>query len=334
MTGHEIAASLAYLFTGAPPDEELLAAEANGTLSTAEGREKEARRLLATANGQNRTVRIVREWLGIDRITATAKDARVYEAFDALRPAMHQETEDFVKEVLKTSAGSVEDLLGAPWTMASADLASMYGASGSGRVEVPDRPGLLNRAAFLSVYAHAHETSPVLRGTAVLRRINCEHIELPESAMVQIVPPVPDPNKTTRERYSIHSEDAFCHSCHRSIDPLGFSFEQFDGMGKQQTMEGTHPIDSTADVEIEADFDGSYASSSELAAAISTSEDVRECFARYLFRANVGEATGVEASEDAFVKSWSSLGETEQKSLIEILTHLSTSDLSVYRNQP
>ncbi len=68
----------------------------------------------------------------------------------------------------------------------------------------------LNQGAFLSVYAHAHETAPVLRGVALLRKVACIDIELPVNLSLQIVPPVPDPTKTTRERFSIHAQDSGC----------------------------------------------------------------------------------------------------------------------------
>lgn len=336
MTAREIAASMAYLFTGAPPDDALIQAAEAGSLATAEGRASEARRLITSSAGQNRAVQIVREWLGIDRITVTAKDATAYPSYEGLRNSMNQETETFVKAVLDSSAGSVQELLGAPWTVANSDLVKMYNGNGEGRVDVPDRPGLLNRAAFLSVYSHAQETSPVMRGAAVLRRIDCFDIEFPASLAVQIVAPPPDPTQTTRQRFSIHSQDAVCAECHNRIDPLGFSFEQFDGMGAFRTTETeqNHPIDSATEVASGADYDGPYTSSTELTAALAVSDHVRECFARYMFRANVAEGTSAKSTEDGFIDSWAKLEPGDQQSLVEIMIQFATSDLSVYRSQP
>lgn len=338
MTAYEIAASMAYLFTGAPPDEALIQAAEAGTLGTPAGRAVEARRLVTSDAGKNRSVQIVREWLGIDRITVTSKDTTVFDQFENLRDSMHSETESFVKAVLDSSNGSVQELLGATWTVADSNLANMYGVGGEGRIEVPQRPGLLNRAAFLSVYSHAQETSPVMRGAAVLRRIDCDDIEFPTALQVQIVAPAPDPNMTIRERFAAHAQDVLCVECHRKIDPLGFSFEQFDGMGKHQLTERTttpeKPIDSATTVQAGVDYDGSYANSTELAAAIAVSEDVRECFARHVFRANVAEGAVAKSTEDGFIDSWARLDAADQQSLIEILIQFATSDLSVYRSQP
>lgn len=334
MTNYEIASSMSYLLTGGPPDDELALAAAAGTLVDSADRREQALRLLAEERGANKAVRFVREWLGVDRISSTAKDSNVYPEYEALRSAMGNETEAFVKETIATSGASVEDLLGAPWTVVSSDLAALYGASGEGRVDVPDRPGLLNQAAFLSVYAHAHETAPVLRGVAVLRRISCVEIEIPASLDLDTTPPVPDPASTTRERFALHAQESECANCHRLIDPLGFSFEQFDGMGNFQAEDNGKPVDSVTDVELGKDFDGTYANSSELATALATSADVRECFARQVFRASSGEAEGIGVSEQAFVDRWAGLELEVQQSLIELLITYAESETMIQREVP
>lgn len=327
LTPSELASALSYIVTGGPPDDALREAAANGTLDTPEGREAEARRLFDTEAGRARTVRVVREWLGIDRIVSTSKDANIYPEFAGARDAMAAETDAFVREVLATTPGGVTELLGSPWTVVDGHLAGLYGLSGDGRVDSPDRIGLLNQGAFLSVYAHAHETAPVLRGVALLRRIACTDIELPTDLSLQIVPPVPDPTKTTRERFSIHAQDPGCANCHRLIDPLGFSFEQFDGMGVYREREGDAEVDSSMELSIGADFDGSYANSNELAAALAASADVRECFGRQVFRSAAGEGYDAEPYEESFGVLWSALPPDAQGVVVENLIAYAKSPL-------
>jgi len=339
LTDHEVAAELSYDITGRPPDDELLARAADGTLDTPEGREAEVRRLFETEAGRARSVQIVREWLGIDRIVATAKDSEVYERFADVRDDMAQETNDFVREVLSTTPGTVSDFLGADWTVVSSELAAVYDLQGSGRLDAPQRVGLLNQGAFLSVYGHAHETAPVLRGVAILRRVMCSDIELPTNLDVQIVPPIPDPTKTTRERFSIHALDPGCANCHNAIDPLGFSFEQFDSMGAYRTMEDfkdspSLPVDSTTVIDRGTDFDGSYASSSELAAAIAQSSAVRECFARQVFRSAAAEGQNSEGYEESFHALWDTLPEDQKGALLDILVAYAKSGLFTLRGAP
>ena len=74
----------------------------------------------------------------------------------------------------------------------------------------------------------------MLRGVAVMRRVACMKLPDPQSLNIQVVPPAPDPAKSTRDRFDIHATDAACASCHSTIDQIGFAFEMFDGMGAQR----------------------------------------------------------------------------------------------------
>src|SRR4029077_8192291 len=153
------------------------------------------------------------------------------------------ESKKFIDEVVQRSTGTVGQLISANWSIVDRTLAPIYGvtsAGGTAHTMLPKRLGILNQAAFLSVFSHAQETAPVLRGVAVMRRVACMKLPDPQSLNIQVVPPVPDPAKSTRDRYDIHATDALCASCHSTIDQIGFSFELFDGMGAQRKA-GTKP---------------------------------------------------------------------------------------------
>jgi hypothetical protein len=324
LTSYELAASLSYLLTSAPPDDELLAKAKAGALSDAAERGMQARRLFRSSTlAQDTTVRLVREWLGIDRIDDSAKDSLVYPDFQQHKPKIVAESADFVRAVAFQSTGTVSELLGAAWTVDTGPLA-LYQPAGSGPIagstSLSDRIGILNQAAFLATYANAHESHPIFRGVAVTRRVTCFKLDSPASFNLQVVPPEPDPTKTTRERFSLHPQDSLCTSCHQVIDPYGFSFEQFDGMGQHRERENGKPVDSTVAVELGGDLDGVYADSNELATALSRSDSVRECFARFMFRA--AAATGDSAAtpgEAEFIDTWHAIPAAAQGSIVETL---------------
>jgi hypothetical protein len=324
LTGNETAAALSYVLGGVPPDQPLLDAAGTGQLATGDGREQQARRLLALPGGRDRVVRVIREWFGVDRIADTAKDATVYPAFAGVKAAMEAESLGFINEVMSRGTGTVGELLGADWTIADASLASIYGVSsaGSGRTSLAGvgRRGLLNQGAFLSVYAHASETAPVLRGVAIMRRVACLPLKSPTELNIVVTPPMPDPSKTTRQRFDLHVTDALCRSCHQSIDAFGFAFEGYDGMGKLRSTDSNLPVDSTTTVATGHDFDGSYADSNGLAAALAASADVRACAARQIFRASAGRSDdSVAGAESAFVDVWRTLPADAQGNVIETL---------------
>ncbi|MES1177449.1 MAG: DUF1588 domain-containing protein [Myxococcales bacterium] len=312
LTPYETASELSYLVTGGPPDADLLTAAASGQLGTPEQRSAVFTRLFASGDptgSRARVVRIIQEWLGTDRLVDTAKDTTVYTTFAGLKPAMVSESADFVKRLIDNKTGTVGELLGASWTATKDQgLTQLYnGMTGSadGEINLPERRGILNQAAFLSVYAHASETGPVLRGVAVERRIACVVVPSPAQLKLTVPPLVPDPNKTMRDRLSAHASDPGCASCHSAIDALGFTFELYDGMGKLQTQDHNQAVNSKTTVSMSKDFDGDYADSNALATALSNSAVVRECFARNAFRASAGRSDAdVAVAENAFVDYW------------------------------
>jgi len=233
----------------------------------------------------------------------------------------------------------VGELLGADWTIADAPLATVYGvgSAGSGRTSLAavGRRGLLNQGAFLSVYAHASETAPVLRGVAIMRRVACMALKSPTELNIVVTPPMPDPSKTTRQRFDVHATDPQCRACHQSIDAFGFAFEGYDGMGKARSTDSNLPVDSATVVATGHDFDGSYADSNALAAALATSADVRACAARQLFRASAGRSDdSVAGAEAAFVDAWRALPADAQGNVIETLVAFVRSPQFVERSAP
>jgi hypothetical protein len=181
------------------------------------------------------------------------------------------------------------------------------------------------------VYAHASESGPVFRGVAVMRRVACMALGSPAALNISVVPPMPDPNKTTRDRFAAHVSDPMCALCHDSIDSIGFSFEKYDGMGMArpvmngQATENNQPVITATTLgdkpnEQQMDFDGSYADSDALTMALANSADVRTCMARQVFRSSAGRSDDVAADpEQAFVDQWSQLPADKQGNIIETL---------------
>jgi hypothetical protein len=357
LTPQELAANLSYLVAGGP--DQVVFDNAAG-LMTPEGRETQVRRLLGTPAGSARMVRVVREWLGVDRIMETAKDTTVYTRFTtAARTSIDTETKKFIDEVVQRSTGTIGELLSANWSIVDSTLAPIYGVTSAGanaHTNLPKRLGILNQAAFLSVYAHAQESAPVFRGVAVMRRVACMDLPDPQSLNIQVVPPAPDPAKSTRDRYDIHATDGACASCHATIDQIGFAFEMFDGMGAQRpagTMAGTYrdehlgangqlvAVNTTSNMtlastsQFPSDFAGTYADSNALATALGASAQVRECLARQFFRSSSGRSdASVLNAEESFVNTWRQLPADQQGKFIDVLVAYVRSPLFDQRSAP
>jgi Protein of unknown function (DUF1592)/Protein of unknown function (DUF1588)/Protein of unknown function (DUF1595)/Protein of unknown function (DUF1587) len=338
MTSDEIATSLSYLLTTEPPDKVLL--DVAASLTTPEGREAEARRLLATTAGQERFVRVIREWLGIDDVARREKSQGVYPDFAKLSLAMEQESRAFIKEVLYNSTGTLGELLTADWTIADPALAGLYGvlaASDGPRTSLAGvkRRGILNQAAFLSVFATNNGSHPVYRGVAFMRRIACLDMADPGAQGIVVSFPAADATKTTRSRFEAHAKDARCAACHGLIDNFGFMFENFDGMGKDRTMENGFPIDTSVTVKVGADFDGSYADSADFTNALAQSDAVKTCMARQIFHSTVGRSDdSIADAENAFVETWKTLPAAQQGRLSDVLLAFVKSPIFIQRKTP
>lgn len=335
LTPWETAASLSYLLTGGPPDDALVKAAASGALSSAAAREREARRLLREPSARAQVRRFVEEWLGIVDLARTSKSAAVYPEFDALRPSMKAETDAFIDEVVWNDDGAIATLLGADYTMADEPLASFYGVSGGGadepvRVSLDGtrRRGILTHASFLATAGKATESAPIKRGVIVLRRVLCQAVGAPPVLEDPIVPPPPDPGLTTRERFEAHTSDPGCRACHRLIDPIGFAFEGFDGIGAKRATENGKPV-VTDGVLDGTPIAGPIADAADLAGKLAASEEVASCFARNAFR--FGSAQGDAGTERTFLAFWEKQPREVRVNVVETLVAFVRSELFVKR---
>lgn len=340
MTPNEIATALSYLLTAAPPDDELLAAATAGTLATAEGREAQARRLLAAPAGRERFVRVVREWLGIDDVARREKSQSVYPEFTDVSLAIEQESRAFIDEVLTRSTGTLSELLTADWTIADPKVAAIYGVPAAAEGQRTSlagvaRRGILNQAAFLSVFASNNGSHPVFRGVALMRRLACQELPDPGALGIVVSFPPADTSKTTRDRFAQHAMDASCATCHKKIDNFGFALEGFDGMGKERSSENGLPVDTAVTLSSGSDLDGAYAGAPELMAALASSESVKTCLARQIFRSTAARSdASVKDAEDAFVETWKQLPPEQQDNLADVLVAFVRSPLFVQRRMP
>ncbi|QDE70403.1 DUF1592 domain-containing protein [Myxococcus xanthus] len=294
MTPHEVATALAFAITAGPADAELLAAAEAGQLDAPDEREKHARRLLATPAAQRHLYRFVEEWIGITGQANLTKNNQVFPVFSAaFKVSSQAETRAFINHILKERNGSVRELLNADYTYADARMAYFYGTQPSmpdgtlGRLPLPsERAGILTHASVLATYALFDSSSPIRRGKFIMHRLLCREVP-PPPATISIIPPEPVLDRTTRERFAAHTNNPTCAGCHRTLDPIGFGFEDFDGLGKHRTVENGLAVDASGAVELSTGtvpFTGAAA----LARVLATSDDVGDCVPLQLFRFAMG----------------------------------------------
>jgi hypothetical protein len=293
LDAYELASGISYLVTASPPDDMLMAAADAGSLSDPTQIEAQVRRLLKDPRAKSQLQRFVFEWLGISNIGITTKDATAYPSFtSSLQQMMAAETGALAQDVLFNGDASFNSLMTANYSFVDKELGALYGVTAAQngqlqRVTFPagQRSGLLTQASVMSIYGHPNETSPILRGVFMRKRILCESLPPPPTGL-KIVIPQPDPNapKTTRALFDQHVSDPACQGCHSLIDPVGNLFEEYDAIGAYRTTENGYPIDSTGTVTGTTASNGAFTNAPSFAKVLGQSTEAQTCFARNIFR--------------------------------------------------
>ncbi|MCA9543504.1 MAG: DUF1588 domain-containing protein, partial [Myxococcales bacterium] len=285
-------------------DAALFDAADRGELVTAEGLAAQVARMMEDPRAKAGLWRFFAQWLAIEGVPKLVRDPRYYPDVTPEQLGWLQaETRAFVEHVV-FEARDMRALFDAPYSFRNAPLAALYGEGegtlqGDELVKVPLDPavrrGVLTQGAVLAATAKPNMTSPVHRGIFVREHIFCEALPPPPADLV-VVPPDPDPNLTTRERWAIHSSEPACSGCHSMIDPPGFLFEGYDAVGKHRTVENGHPVDATGTIIGAGELNGDYANGVALAQALAPSETAHRCVTTQFFRYAFGRG---ETSIDA-----------------------------------
>jgi len=331
---YEMASRLSYLLWGSMPDNELFAEAAAGRLSSAAEIEVQARRMLADPKAEGMVAHFHEEWLALSRIANVLKASDVYPDWSPeLRNDFAEETRLFIKDVFWRQ-GTLDAFLTTPTTFVNARLAAFYGVpapSGSGFVRVDldpsQRVGFLTQGAFLAMNAKPNQPSPIHRGKFVREKLFCDLLPPPPTNIV-IKAPDPKPNTSARERFAEHTKDETCRQCHRLMDPIGFGFEHFDGIGRFIKSEAGKPIDATGEI-IGTDVPGTFDGVVELSKKLVSSQQVSDCIVTQWFRYGYGraETEADRCTMERLRKSFAASG----RDLRELLVQLAVSDAFRFR---
>ena len=299
LDGYEVATRLSYFLWGTTPDDTLLAAAERNALQTADQIEAAARRMLADPRARPVVAEFHRQWLGLTALDRLAKDAGVYPEFDdELRAGMRAETAAFVEAAYFGSERTLATLLAGDRGFVTPALARLYGVpappgTGPQPAALPrdQRAGLLTQAGFLAVHALPDQSSPVHRGKLVREQVLCQPMP-PQPPGLMVSPPEVDPRRPTRERFAQHAADPQCATCHQLMDPIGFGFERYDGIGRFRTSDGGRAVDDSGEVTA-ADGSGfRFQGARELGERLAASPVVEQCLATQWYRFAFGRLEG------------------------------------------
>lgn len=250
----DLASRVSFFLWSSIPDEELLNLAITGTLADPGVLAQQVRRMLRDPRSTALTDSFGSQWLGMRRAVNWQPDPNIFPEFDEnLRNAFLQETSLFLESQFREDRSIVE-LLSADYSFLNERLADHYGVAnvhGERFRKVtftdPARGGLLGQGGILMVTSYPDRTAPVLRGFWVL------------DSLLGMPPPPPPPNVpeleptgadgrvlSMREQMETHRRSPACSVCHVRMDPVGFSLEHFDAIGRWRSRSSGVPVDAAA----------------------------------------------------------------------------------------
>ena len=340
---YDLASRLSFALWAAPPDSALAAAAKSGQLAQPAELKKQAQRMIAddriTAFGNG----FLDSWLNLRDLGGMPPPRETNRAYYAedLPTSMKMEARLFFRDLLKTN-GSVAQFLKADYTFVDKKLAKLYElpeaktlrlADGFKKVSLQNherRGGLLAMASVLTVSANGVETTPVTRGVWISENILGIRPPPPPDEVPAIEPDVSGAT-TIRERLAKHSTDKTCAECHHKIDPLGFSLESFDPIGRWRT---TYPKPKQKDqpapkIDTSGEFPSGETYEDFAGFRRIIGETRADLFIRHLIRQTLSYTTGrnMEAADEFVIEDIGEKLKKEKLGLQTLLIECLTSEI-------
>jgi len=333
LSGYEVASKLALAVTGSIPDEGLLEAAAAGSLDPGNNLTTvglEAERLLATPRGKASALHLHTQSLALSRYALIQKNSEEYPEFTTTTPAsMRTSAELFLDDLYDADRG-LKSLLTSTEAFVDANLAPIYGVSGSfgadfQRVDLAGLPrqGLLTQPGFLALFAGAHQPDPIHRGVFINQQILCLEISLPGVVLPEL--PEVQPDQTNRQYIDALTGRGTCgQTCHATrINPLGFAFENYDPLGRHRTTDNGQNVDASGSYELDG-TDVTFSNALELVDLLANSPEAHRCYASHWLSYLNGSMP--DAGDDPVLDELGTRSNSEDLSMKDVIRSLVQSD--------
>jgi len=325
----EVAARLSFGLWDSLPDKELSRLAAAGELRSREQVMQQARRMLADPRARAKLQYFFHHWLQMDRIEDLAKDDKLFPGFTPETIAdLRTSLNIFLEDVAWSDASDYRELLLADYLFVNNRLVHFYGASANAaddfvkvKLGPKERSGVLTHPYLLSAFSYQKFTSPIHRGVFLTRNIVGRSLRPPPMAQTFKDTDFA-PNLTMREKVAELTSPQACQSCHSVINPLGFSLEHYDAVGRLRTSDNNRPINAASDYTTDEGQTIRLAGARDVAEFATNNEQARDGFIEQLFHQIVKQpmlAYGVDV-KDHLRKSFVESDYNIQKLLVEIAT--------------
>jgi len=323
LSGYEVAAKLSLWLRGTTPSDELL--DMAPSLTSADAAAELAGVMLDEPNAAAVIRRFHGELLHFARIGTISKVG-----VSSYRTSLNAEYEEssylFFDKIFSEGLG-VKDILTTTSGFMGPGMAKLYGLrqTGSGMTEQdlgPDRVGFFSQLPFLTLNGLNGDPDPIHRGASLNFDVLCAKLGPPAAAL----PPIPPlkANQTNRERITTLTQGCggTCHD--QLINPVGFAFEHFDGMGRYRDTENDGlTIDSSGTYHF-SDGAKSFKDAGELMHRMAESQQAHLCYTKKL--ASFSLQRDIVESDAALVSALAAVSHDQDGSVKQVLTELVKND--------
>jgi cytochrome c553 len=288
--GYDVASRLSFGLWDSLPDQPLLDAAAAGQLATRDQVVRQAERMVADLRAQSKLRGFFLQWLKVDQASDLVKDPKRFPEFtEAVASDLRTSLDLFLDEIIGSGSVDYRQLMKADYVYLNGRLAKLYGVKLAPDapfqkvgLDPSERAGVLSHPYLMASFAYTATTSPIHRGVFISRSVLGRVLRPPPEAVVPLAPDL-HPDLTTRQRVTLQTKPESCQSCHGMINPLGFTLEHFDALGRYRKEEKGRPIDAMGTYETrsgdQVKFDGAKA----LGAFVIGSEEAHGAFVQQLF---------------------------------------------------
>jgi hypothetical protein len=287
---YEIASRISYGLWDSAPDAELLKAAAERKLHSPAEVRAQATRLLADTRAHTKVYYFLQKWLDMERGDDLAKDPKLYPQFTPeIAADLRTSLKLFLDAEVWSEGSDYRRLLLADYMFVNDRLAKFYGLKGDFtndfvkvKLDSKERAGVITHPFLLSALSYAKQSSPIHRGVFLTRKIVGRTLKPPPIA-VAFNDAEFKPTLTMREKVSELTKNQNCQGCHSFINPLGFSLEHFDAVGKFREEDNGKAIDAVAEYVTDEGKAVKLTGPRDVAEYAANNEDAHRAFIEQLF---------------------------------------------------
>lgn len=292
LNGFDLAAKMSFALLDVGPSDALLDAAQAGQLDTQEGAATQAQQLLSDPNAVTAMRRFHGETLQFKRFENLRKDPAIVPEFtQGMAPAAQEAAYLFFDRIFTQDLG-LADIFTSTTGYVNKDLATLYGVAaptGTNFKEMDlgaDRIGYFSQLPYLLMHSVNYVPDPIHRGVDLGIRMLCAQVDTPNFVPPQ--PPSPEAGQSNREVIEVTTSPELCNSCHGYyINPLGFAFENFDGLGRYRTEDNGSPVNAAGTYPF-VEGDKAFNNNKELMNLLTQSEQAHQCYAKNMIQFVLG----------------------------------------------